>query len=525
MNLRRLAFFPWLMATGMALHGQMAWPDAGSVAEVMQRANDYWITNNFTTNSSGDSDWARSTYFAGNQRVARVLTDRSYLAWAFDWGDANQWLIGPEGPDDADAYCCGQTYIDLYRLAPQLSDLTDITNAVNGWVASPETNQLYWIDAFFMAGPTFARMGNLTGNTNYYEKLWEMYDYMENGLGLFDTNASLWYRDATYIYPLATNANGGPVFWSRGNGWVFAGLARVLQQMPTNGPHYQDFLTMFQTMAPALTAVQGTDGMWRTSLTDPAQFPSPETSGTGFFTYGLAWGIRSGLLPAAEYSNAVILAWNGLTNLALNGQGLVGYVQPSAAQPGPVCATNTEDYGVGAFLLACSEIELLATNGPALGLWAGADQTLVNPNPAAPEACTLDGSQTEIYRGPAGTFTWWEGTNQIASGTNAQVLLSPGQHVIVLEVPGVDGITYTDSVTVTVVPQYPPNVGLSLNGGNLAFDLYTQTNSLYILQSTPSLAAPNWTSLATNQGIGGVITNLIPIPAAAPPQFFRYQIQ
>lgn len=70
-DLCRLACFPWFVATAMALHGQMAWPDAGSVAEVMHRANDYWITNNFTTNSLGDSDWARSAYFAGNQRAAR----------------------------------------------------------------------------------------------------------------------------------------------------------------------------------------------------------------------------------------------------------------------------------------------------------------------------------------------------------------------------------------------------------------------------------------------------------------------
>lgn len=446
-----------LFTTTNVMRGQGSWPDAGSVAEAMTRANNYWITNN----SLGDSDWARAAYYTGNQRAARVLANRTYINQAFAWANANQWLIGPGGSNDADSYCCGQTYIDLYRLDPQPGDLTDITNRVNTWVASPATNQLYWIDAFYMAGPTFARLGNLTGNTNYYQKLWQMYSYMKDGLGLFDTNASLWYRDATYIYPLATNANGGKVFWSRGNGWVFAGLARVLQEMSTNSPHYQDYVKMFQTMAPAIKAVQGTDGMWRTSLYDPAQFPNPETSGTGFFTYGMAWGIRRGLLPAADYTNAVIRAWHGLTNLALNAQGFLGYVQPTADGPGPVSPTNTEDYGVGAFLLAASEIELLATNGPAIGPWAGADQTLVATN--VPQAVTLDGSQTEIYRGPAGTFTWWEGTNQIASGTKAQVLLSPGQHIIVLKVPGVDGITYTDSMTVTVVTQAPPTLKLEFN--------------------------------------------------------------
>ena len=458
-TLRRVLFVLFSMATAATLLGQNTWPDAGSVAEAMTRANNYWMTNN----SVGNSDWARAAYYTGNQRAARVLTDRAYVNWALAWGTSNQWLIGPGGSNDADSYCCGQTYIDLYRLTSQSTYITDITNRVNAWVASSATNQLYWIDAFFMAGPTFASMGNLTGNTNYYEKLWQMYSYMKGGIGLFDTSASLWYRDATYIYPAATNANGGKVFWSRGNGWVFAGLARVLQQMSTNSPHYQDYVTMFQTMAPAIKAVQGADGMWRTSLYDAAQYPNPETSGTGFFTYGMAWGIRSGLLRAADYTNTVILAWHGLTNLALNAQGFVGYVQATADGPGPDSATNTEDYGVGAFLLACSEIDLLATNGPALGLWAGPDQTLVNTNPTTPEPLTLDGSRTEVYRGPPGIFTWWEGANQLASGTNAQISLFPGQHIITLKVPGVDGITYTDSMTVMVVTQAPPVLELQFD--------------------------------------------------------------
>jgi len=458
--MRRFLVLIFWMSIFTPLLGQNAWPDAGSVAEAMTRANNYWMANN----SVGNAGWARAAYFTGNQRAARALTqsasERAYVNWALSWGNTNQWLIGPEitGSSPANAFCCGQTYIDQYRMDPQSLFITSMTNNVNAWVASSAMNQLYWIDAFYMAGPTFARMGNLTGNTNYFEKLWQMYSYMKDGLGLFDASASLWYRDATFVYPKAVNADGGKVFWSRGNGWVFAGLARVLQQMSTNSPHYQDYVTMFQTMAPALKAIQSPDGMWRSSLYDTNQYPNPETSGTGFFTYGLAWGIRSGLLPAAAYTNSVILAWNGLTNLALNANGLVGWVQGVGGAPAATTATTTTDFGVGAFLLACSEIELLATNGPAISPWAGTDQTLVNTNasPATPQSLALDGSQTEVYRGPAGSYTWWEGANQIAAGTNALVSLSPGQHVITLQVPGVDGITYTDSMTVMVVTQAPP---------------------------------------------------------------------
>ena len=208
--------FSLLFGFAVDMRGQIAWPDAGGAAEAMSRANNYWNANN----SLGDSGWARSTYNTGNMRTARVLVNRSYVSNGFAWAAANSWQIGPEGPGSADAFCCGQTYIDLYRLNPQPGDLTDITNRVNAWVASSATNQLTWIDAFYMAGPTFARMGRLTGDTNYYQKLWQMYSFMKDGIHLYDTNAALWYRDTNYIYPAAMTASGKKVFWSRGNGWV-----------------------------------------------------------------------------------------------------------------------------------------------------------------------------------------------------------------------------------------------------------------------------------------------------------------
>jgi unsaturated rhamnogalacturonyl hydrolase len=439
-----------------ATRGQAAWPDAASVAEVMQRANDYWISNN----AAGNSGWARGAYYTGNQRAFRVLGERNYWTWANTWAGANQWKIGPEGAGSADAYCCGQTYLDLYRLNPQAQYLADIKARTDTLVASPAVDGWWWIDAFYMQAPVLARLGKLTGDTNYYQKLWLMFDDMKTRRGLFDASASLWFRDGGFFYPAATTANGQKVFWSRGNGWVFAGLARVLQQMPADAPHYQDYVAMFQTMAPALKAVQGGDGLWRSSLYDAAEYPNPETSGTGFFTYGMAWGIRSGLLPAADYTNTVILAWQGLTNLALNASGRVGYVQNVGAQPAAASASNTTDFGVGAFLLAGSEIYLLAPDAPAIRAWAGPDQTVLDTDENGFEPVTLDASETEIYRGTAVSYTWWEGANQIASGITAPANLSLGEHVVTVKVLGSDGLTCSDSMTVAVAepPVIPPPV-------------------------------------------------------------------
>jgi hypothetical protein len=195
--------------------------------------------------------------------------------------------------------------------------------------------------------------------------------------------------------------------------------------------------------------------MWRSSLYDPAQYPNPETSGTGFFTYGMAWGVRHGLLPAADYTNTLALAWHGLTNLALAHDGRVGYVQNVGAAPAAATASNTTDFGVGAFLLACSELYLMADEAPAMRPWAGADRTLIDADTNGWEAVSLDASETEVYSGSALAYTWWLGTNQFATGITAETNLALGTNVITVKVLASDGFTYTDSATIIVDPGLP----------------------------------------------------------------------
>jgi unsaturated rhamnogalacturonyl hydrolase len=433
----------WFLAAG-PLFAQTQLPPAADVAQAMTRANDYFIAHNRV----GAVNWQRGVYFTGNQRAFRVLGNRDYYRWALAWGQTNAWK--PTGNIfHADQQCCGQTFIDLYRLDREPSYLTSIKAAIDAVVATNKVDYWSWIDAFYMAGPVFARLGNLTGDTNYYLKHWLMFNQMKSRY--YDPSESLWYRDQGQKFPSRTNACGGKVFWARGNGWVFAGLARSLEQMPVTAPHYQDYVAIFQTMAAKLKSNQGVDGLWRASLLCPEQFPNAETSGTALFTYGLAWGIRNKLLSAAEYSPLVLRAWHGLATISLQTNGLVGYVQPPDWQPGPSRASQTSDYGVGAFLLAGSEVYLLAPDAPSLRPWAGAKEKLVDRGGNGKAPVSLDASETEIYKGRAVDYSWWEGTNKVANGIQAQVALDAGAHQLTLRVLGGDGVSYTDSRTVEVV--------------------------------------------------------------------------
>jgi hypothetical protein len=90
-------------------------------------------------------------------------------------------------------------------------------------------------------------------------------------------------------------------------------------------------------------------------LLDPASYPVKETSGTGFFCYALTWGINEGILPYKKYSAVVAKAWNALTS-SIHPNGKLGHVQAQGAAPDKVTFDDTDVYGVGAFLLAGSEM-------------------------------------------------------------------------------------------------------------------------------------------------------------------------
>ena len=153
--------------------------------------------------------------------------------------------------------------------------------------------------------------------------------------------------------------NGKKIFWSRGNGWVFAGIPRILRYLPESDPHYKRYLALFKRMADAITKAQSNDGLWRANLGDEDDYPGPESSGTAFFCYGLAWGINKGHLDRDRFLPVVLKAWKGLV-ASVHKSGKLGWVQPVGDSPAAAGADDTHEYAVGAFLLAGSEMVKVA---------------------------------------------------------------------------------------------------------------------------------------------------------------------
>jgi rhamnogalacturonyl hydrolase YesR len=231
-------------------------------------------------------------------------------------------------------------------------------------VKSDKKDDWNWIDAIQMAMPVFARLGVIYNDTSYFRKMYDLYSfakYNHGGKGLYNAADHLWCRDKDFIPPYK-EPNGQDCYWSRGNGWVFAALARTLSLLPKTDPHYNEFLQDFKDMANALIPVQRNDGFWNVSLHDSTHFGGKETSGTALFTYGFAWGLNKGILDKKIYKPIVIKAWNAMVKDAVHPDGILGYVQGTGKEPKdgqPVSYTITpdfDDYGLGCFLLAGSEV-------------------------------------------------------------------------------------------------------------------------------------------------------------------------
>ena len=360
---------------------------ANGVKDVIKKVNTYWQSNN---KAEVRAFWDNAAYHTGNMEVYKLLGDQQMLDYSIRWAEHNQWK-GATEPDPSkwkyknygegqdyvlfgDWQICFQTYIDLYWIGEGLigDDGLSISQhplanthhpklaralEVMGYEADSEVNDYWWwADALYMVMPVMTKMYRLTGDRKYLDKLYENLLYSDSIM--LDQETGLYFRDGKYVYPKHKTESGKKDFWARGDGWVLAGLAKVLQDMPEEYVRKPWFVHKYTRQARAIAKLQQPEGYWTRSMMDPQQAPGPETSGTAFFCYGLLWGVNNGYLQRSEFMPVIEKAWKYLTETALQKDGKVGYVQPigERAIPGQKVDANSQaNFGVGAFLLAACE--------------------------------------------------------------------------------------------------------------------------------------------------------------------------
>lgn len=347
-------------------------PSKKEILRSMRLTNGYFMNKwpdpgkSIITNRERPSNiWTRAVYYEGLMALYKIDRSKSYYDYAVDWGTKHKWgLRSGNYTRNADDQCCGQTYIDLYLLDKQPDRITAIKISIDSMVKSDKKDDWNWIDALQMAMPVFVRLGVLFDDTSYFRKMHDLYTFAKHhhgGNGLYNQSEKLWWRDKDFVPPYR-EPNGEDCYWSRGNGWVIAALVRTLEMLPKTDPHYAEYLQDYKDMCAALLRIQREDGFWNVSLHDPTNFGGKELSGTALFTYGYAWGLNNGILDSKTYKPAIIKAWNAMGKECIHPDGKLGYVQGTGKEPKdgqPVSFTSTpdfEDYGLGCFLLAGSEV-------------------------------------------------------------------------------------------------------------------------------------------------------------------------
>ncbi len=335
--------------------------DAVEIKKIMARVADWQIANPPKSSYDHAPDrWTMGALYVGMYPWSQIDGDDKYLNYLKAQSETNGWKLGP-AQHYADDHCVGALYLELYHkekdprmiavLKAQFDEIIQKQPKKAKPADAPWQGPWSWCDALFMAPPVWAGLSAATGDLRYLDYMdkewWSTSDH------LYDKEEHLYFRDSNFFDK--KEANGKKVFWGRGNGWVLAGLARVLQVMPQDYPTRAKYVSQFQEMAAKIASLQQADGLWRASLLDPQRYPVKETSASGFYCFGLAWGINQGLLDRATYLPRVTKAWNAMTD-CVHPDGKLGNVQPIGADPQKVTADMTEVYGVGAFLLAGIEV-------------------------------------------------------------------------------------------------------------------------------------------------------------------------
>ena len=358
------------LATFLSLAFMANAQTAQDVLETAQKANDYFMAKyddptkpTFVRKIRPSSLWTRAVYYEGLMELYTIDQQQRYIDYAMRWADFHNWT--PRNgvtTTDADDQCCGQTYYLLQPFTERQNPMEKVLENLDKQIASGRCDYWTWIDAIQMAMPLYAMAYKQTGDRKYIDYAMKAYRWSRNecGGGLFNTANGFWWRDKDYVPPYK-EADGKDCYWSRGDGWGYAALVRVMDVIGKKDKYYKELKRDFVMMSKAFASCQREDGFWNVSLVSPVTYGGKEATGTSLFLYGMAWGMRNGILKEKEYRHIADKAWTALATESVHADGFLGWVQgtgkdPSAGQPVTYTSVpDFEDYGTGCFLMGATE--------------------------------------------------------------------------------------------------------------------------------------------------------------------------
>jgi len=232
-------------------------------------------------------------------------------------------VLHPGALDDAGAICAAMIKAEQKGLdadaRPVIDNFMDyISNDQyrfqDGTLARnrPQDNTL-WLDDLFMSVPALAQMGDLTGETKYFDDAVKQVNQFsermfnkENGLYMHGWVQSMEYRPQYH--------------WARANGWAVMAMVELLEVLPKEHPGYNDVLKQLQAHIRGLVKYQDGTGFWHQLIDRNDSYL--ETSATAIYAYSVTRAINRGYIDKMSYSPVAILAWNAVAT-KVNDQGQV----------------------------------------------------------------------------------------------------------------------------------------------------------------------------------------------------------
>lgn len=326
--------------------------ETDNIIHILNQVNNYQKENPGLTD---DRNWERATYYTGVMAFYNATRDERLLDQALNWAESHNWKVGTEWMFPANRYTCVQTYLEIFFHTLDTSQIYKAWDFMDSEIVRSKPTYLsgwYYVDALYVGPPAFVMMSKATGDSKYSDYINPVYWEIANQL--YEPEIGLFYRDSKARFE-EQSENGKSVIWSRGNGWAMASIPRIMTYLPQDNPYNKKYKDLLIKMANELINRQGEDGFWRPNLDDPLEYPMPESSGTAFFTYAIAWGINHGILDEAIFKPVVEKAWKGLCSV-VDEEGKVGWGQLIGRGPSSIKAEDTGEYVSGAFLLAGSEV-------------------------------------------------------------------------------------------------------------------------------------------------------------------------
>lgn len=242
-----------------------------------------------------------------------------------------------------------------------------------------------WLDGLYMGEPFYAEYAATFHEGAAFDDIANQFIWME--LHARDPKTGLLYHgwDESKQQRWANPQTGlSPMFWGRAMGWYAMALVDTLDYFPENHPRRAELIAILKRLAPAIQKYQDAkSGTWYLILDKPGEKGNYlEASAACMFVYALAKGVRRGYLPETYLTVArkgyegilkefIETDANGETNLngTVGGAGLGGNPYRDGTYQYYISEkiVKNDPKGVGAFLMASSEIEMNANRAVGKG--------------------------------------------------------------------------------------------------------------------------------------------------------------